>query len=114
MKQIKSVLLLSLLALTLYTAVVIHTYGWNLLPHFFGNIAAMNWNGQFNLDFLMLLALLGVWVSWRHGHSWQGMLLGVLTTTGGAMFLFCYLLVELSRSKGDLQALLMGVNLKNF
>ena len=36
-------LVLMLLALTAYTGVVIANHGWNLLPVFFGDMAAMTW-----------------------------------------------------------------------
>lgn len=109
MKWLKLFLLVDLIVLTVYTGFVVQAQGWNLLPHFLGNLTAVNWSGQFNLDFLMVLGLLGIWVSWRHGHSVLGLFLGLCAATGGAMFLFIYLLVEMARCKGDVQTLLMGV-----
>jgi len=29
----------------------------------------MQWPGQFNLDFMCMLLLAGLWVSWRHRFS---------------------------------------------
>lgn len=93
-----------------YTTVVIMNHGINLMPVFFGDIAAMKWPGQFNLDFMCLLTLSGLWVSYRHRFSARGLLLGVCAVFGGAPFLSGYLLVESFRVKGDLASLLLGDN----
>ena len=37
-----------------YTSVTIAGHGWNLLPVFFGQMVAMGWPGQFNLDFTIM------------------------------------------------------------
>lgn len=109
MKWLRLFLLLELIALTVYTVWVVQVHGWSFLPYFLDNLTAVNWSGQFNLDFLMVLSLLGIWVSWRHGHSPFGLLFGLCTATGGVMFLFTYLLLEIARCKGDVRALLLGV-----
>lgn len=92
-----------------YTLVVIANHGLNLLPVFFGDMAKMQWPGQFNLDFMCMLMLSGLWVSWRHQFSVAGVALGVIAVFGGSLFLSAYLLVESFRVKGDGQALLLGV-----
>lgn len=96
------------LAIFGYTAVVISDHGIGLLPVFFGDMAKMGWPGQFNLDFMCLLALSGLWVSWRHHFSGAGLALGILAFFGGALFLSVYLLVESFRARGDAKALLLG------
>ena len=103
-------LLLTLIftAITLYTAVVIANHGLNLLPVFFGDMAAFAWPGQFNLDFMCMLALSGLWVAWRHRFSGAGIALGVVAFFGGALFLSVYLLVESFRTQGNVAALLLG------
>jgi hypothetical protein len=95
-------------AITLYTAVVIANHGLNLLPVFFGDMAAFAWPGQFNLDFMCMLALSGLWVAWRHRFSGAGIALGLVAFFGGALFLSVYLLVESFRTKGNVAALLLG------
>ena len=95
-------------AITLYTAVVIANHGLNLLPVFFGDMAALAWPGQFNLDFMCMLGLSGLWVAWRHRFSGAGIALGVLAFFGGALFLSVYLLVESFRAQGNVAALLLG------
>lgn len=101
-------LVLIFAAITLYTGIVITNHGINLLPVFFGDMAALAWPGQFNLDFMCMLALSGLWVSWRHRFSGAGIALGVLAFFGGALFLSLYLLVESFRAQGSVAALLLG------
>jgi hypothetical protein len=91
-----------------YTTVVVQNHGLGLLPVFFGDMAAMGWPGQFNLDFMCMLALSGLWVAWRHGYGGAGLALGLVAFFGGALFLSAYLLVESYRSGGDIRRLLLG------
>jgi hypothetical protein len=94
-------------ALTLYTAPVLAAEP-NLFPAFFGAIAAGGWQGQFNLDFLFMLTLSGVWVGWRHGgFTPAGLGLGLLAFLGGALFLSIYLFVQSFRCP-DVRTLLVG------
>jgi hypothetical protein len=108
MMGFRILLVLLLLALTAYTGVVIANHGWNLLPVFFGDMAAMNWPGQFNTDFMGFLILSGLWTAWRHHFSPLGLLLGLIAVFGGMMFLTIYLLVASFAVQGDVKALLLG------
>lgn len=91
-----------------YTLVVGSRQGWDLLPIFFGDIAALGWNGQFNIDFLSFLLLSGLWVAWRHHVSPAGLALGLVAVFAGMLFLATYLLVALAQVRGDAAALLLG------
>ena len=91
-----------------YTAVVIASHGWGLLPIFFGDIAAMTWPGQFNLDFLTMLTLSALWVAWRHEFSGVGLALGALAFFGGGLFLSTYLLIVSFQTRGDTGQMLLG------
>ncbi len=103
--------LLSMLAtVALYTGVVISRHGLDLLPVFFGDMAAMGWPGQFNLDFMCMLLLSGLWVAWRHRFRTAGIVLGLCAVFGGSLFLSIYLLVESHRCGGDTRSLLLGSN----
>lgn len=110
MNFFRALLLLMLVVLLIYTAIVISNYGWNLLSVFFGDIAAMAWPGQFNLDFMGFLVLSALWTAWRHQFSIVGLTLGVIAFFGGMMFLTVYLFVESIRGRGSVQALLLGRN----
>ncbi|MFY8208818.1 MAG: hypothetical protein ACOVOE_05715 [Caulobacter sp.] len=101
-------LLTCLLVIVGYTSVTIANHGWNLVPIFFGDMAAMGWPGQFNLDFFCFLLLSGLWVSWRGRFRPAALGLGVLAVFGGMLFLSIYLLIALSRSKGDMHQVLLG------
>jgi hypothetical protein len=91
-----------------YTLVVVGNHGLNLLPVFFGDMTRMQWPGQFNLDFMCMLLLSGLWVGWRHQFSVTGVVLGLVAVFGGALFLSAYLFVESFRTKGDMRKLLLG------
>jgi hypothetical protein len=91
-----------------YTVIVGFNHGWNLLPIFFGDIAARTWPGQFNSDFMMFLSLSALWLAWRHRFSATGLALAVLGFFGGMMFLAPYLLVASLRADGDVGVLLLG------
>ena len=95
-------------AVGVYTAIVIAHHGMGLYPIFFGDIAAMSWPGQFNLDFLCFLIMSGIWVAWRHAFSMLGLVLGFAAFNLGAPFLAAYLLVESYRNNGDSAAILLG------
>lgn len=104
----RSFLVLFLVALSAYTALVIANHGWNLLAVFFGDLSALAWPGQFNLDFTGFLALSALWTAWRHRFSLAGLALGVVAFFGGMMFLTVYLLIASYQTKGDVKALLLG------
>ncbi len=102
-------LLAAILAtVTLYTVPVALQHGINLFPFFFGDIAAMGWPGQFNVDFLGFLTLSAVWTAWRNRFTGTGMGLGVLAFFFGAPFLTTYLLFLSYRTNGDIPAMLLG------
>jgi hypothetical protein len=91
-----------------YTAVVVANHGFGLFPVFFGDIAAMGWSGQFNVDFMGFLTLSALWLAWRHHFSPGGLALGMLGFFGGAPVLTAYLLVASLRADGDAAHLLLG------
>lgn len=103
-------ILLALMFFTIagYTAVVVAHHGVELFSVFFGDMAKLMWPGQFNLDFMCLLLLSGLWVSYRHRFRPVGLLLGLGAFVGGVFFLSVYLLVESVRTRGHVPALLLG------
>jgi hypothetical protein len=104
----RSLLLLIFTVIAVYTGVVVARHGLDLLPVFFGDMWKLGWPGQFNLDFLCMLMLSGLWVGWRHGFSWAGVALGICAFLGGSFFLSAYLLVESIRCGGDPHRILLG------
>jgi hypothetical protein len=91
-----------------YTAIVVANHGLDLFAIFFGDMAKMEWPGQFNLDFMSMLTLSALWVAWRHHFSAAGLALALLALFGGAFFLTAYLFFASLQTKGDMQALLLG------
>lgn len=94
--------------LTVYTVIVVENHGMGLFAVFFGDMAKMDWPGQFNLDFMFMLALSATWVAWRHAFTAGGLALAVLAFNGGASFLTLYLLVVSFQEKGDMRSILLG------
>jgi hypothetical protein len=78
MTAFRALLVILWIVLAAYTAVVVSQHGIGLLPIFFGDIAAVAWPGQFNLDFLCFLILSAVWTAWRNAFSAGALLLAVL------------------------------------
>lgn len=108
MNPLRVYLVVALVTLACYTLLVGLEHGWNLLPVFVSNIAAINWSGQFNLDFLSFLGLSAIWVAWRHQFTGAGIVLGVAAFFGGMMFLAPYLLWASARAGGDPGELMLG------
>ncbi|HRD97871.1 MAG TPA: hypothetical protein PLA97_15890 [Rubrivivax sp.] len=108
MLPLRLFLCLMLVAIVAYTGVVMSHHGIDFLPVFFGDMARMNWAGQFNLDFLGLLLLSALWVAWRQRFSAGGIALAMLALFGGTPFLCAYLLIAGWRSDRDVRALLLG------
>lgn len=108
MALFRAFLAVCLIVIAVYTSITIAHHGANLLPVFFGDMAKMGWPGQFNLDFMTLLMLSGLWVAWRHQFSASGIALGVLAVFGGMLFLSVYLLIHSVKTRGDVKALLLG------
>lgn len=103
------ILLIILLTMLIgYTGVVIAHHGLGLFNIFFGDIAVMDWTGQFNLDFMIMLILSALWVVWRHQFSGIGILLSVLALLGGSLFLTTYLLILSWQSSGNMKQVLLG------
>lgn len=108
MLAFRTLLVLMIVVVLVYTGFVGGTHGWRLLPVFFGDIAAMTWPGQFNLDFGCMLVFSGLWLAWRHHFTAAGLALGLLGAVGGTLVLAPYLLVASVQAQGDAKILLLG------
>ncbi len=92
------------------TITAIANDGLNLLTPFFGEIVALSWHGQFNVDFACYLLLSGLWMAWRGGFSSGSIVLGVLAPPLGILFLAPYLLYLVRKCHGDPRKMLLGVH----
>lgn len=108
MRAFRFLLAMMMVGILGITGVVGYRHGWNLLPIFFGDMAALTWPGQFNFDFMCFLILSGLWLAWRHHFSPGGLLLGVLGVLGGIVLLAPYLLFSSFKANGDKKVLLLG------
>lgn len=108
MITLRSISAAFLVIIAVYTVIAISNDGFDLITPFIGDIFAMGWSGQFNLDFMMYLILSALWVAWRHDFSVAGVALAAVASVGGMLFLSIYLLVQIGRSNGDIVRLLMG------
>jgi hypothetical protein len=106
---LRTVLVIHFAILLAYTLIVIENHGMTLFPVFFGDMAAMAWPGQFNLDFAGFLALSALWTAWRNGFSARGLMLAVVAFFGGMGFLSIYVLI-LSLNTTTIRDILLGVH----
>jgi hypothetical protein len=75
---------------------------------FGGDIVALNWRGQFDIDFLAHLFVLALWVAWRSKFRVGGIAMGVLCVLGGGIVSFAYLFVLTCANRGDVPRILLG------
>ena len=107
MRNFRVLLALLLAVFAAYTAAVVANHGPGFPQVFFGDLAAMAWPGQINLDFLIYLLLSGLWIAWRHEFTAGGIALGLLALFGAVMLL-PYLLWATANAGGDGRVLLLG------
>ncbi|WP_299372225.1 hypothetical protein [uncultured Tateyamaria sp.] len=94
--------------LVVYTLVVVGRDGLDLITPFAGAVLAMNWQGQFNVDFSTYLLLSTVWFLWRNAFSTQAWVFAPLVCVGGMLVFGSYLIWLSFRVDGRLDVLLLG------
>jgi len=75
------------------------------------NITALNWNGQFNLDFSCYLLLSGIWILWRNKFSGSSFIIAIIAMIIGIMAYAPYLLYLIIKENCDLKKVLLGKQL---
>lgn len=108
MNAFRTLLVLLFATIAIYTAIVIGEHGLGLFSVFLGDIAEMEWAGQFNVDFMCFLTLSATWLAWRHEFSPLGLALGVCGFFGGALFLSAYLLYLTFATNGRTDEIFLG------
>jgi len=101
---------LILIILSAYTGKVLSTDGLTLFQVFFGDMAKLQWPGQFNLDFMFMLSLSAVWVAWRSRFSAKGIGLAVLAFFLGSAFLGVYLMILSFQPGATGKSILIGTD----
>ena len=104
------VLIAMIALIVVYTMAAVANGGINLITPFLTPIFALNWQGQFNIDFTCYLVLSGIWMAWRGGFTGGSIALGILAPPLGILFFAPYLLYLVSKSRGDPRQLLLGVH----
>ena len=108
MTVLKSISAAVLTLIVIYTIIVIANDGFDLFTPYLSDIFALNWSGQFNLDFGMYLFISALWIAWRHEFSGKGVVLAAIALIGGMLFFATYLLVQIRQADGDVGRLLLG------
>lgn len=103
-----------LIVLLVYTAIVAANHGTDLFSVFFGDMFALNWPGQFNLDFMGFLMLSALWVVWRNNFTPMSFVLGFLAFIGGMSFLPVYLLFLSFKTNGDIAQMFFGPQFEKY
>jgi magnesium-transporting ATPase (P-type) len=105
----KTLLILQTITVLVYTLFTFRNEGVNLFQVFFYNITAVNWNGQFNIDFLSYLMLSASWIMWRNKFSSNSIFLGISAMVIGIIIFAPYIVYLLKKEKGDFKKVLIGV-----
>ena len=105
---LKITLTLQALGLLIYTIFAIKNEGVDLISIFVKNIMALNWSGQFNLDFLCYLILSGFWIMWRNNFNSKSIITGFIAMVLGIIFFAPYLLRLIHKENGNLKRVLVG------
>jgi hypothetical protein len=105
---LKSLLITQTITILCYTFFSFQREGANLFQIFVANITALNWSGQFNLDFSCYLTLSGLWIMWRNKFNSNSILFGIVAMILGIMAFAPYLLYLLTIEKGDLKKVVIG------
>ena len=105
---LKTILVFQTIALVIYTAFAVKNEGWTLFQVIISNVSALNWSGQFNLDFSCYLMLSGLWIIWRNQFKFSSILIALAAMLIGIMFFAPYLIYLLIIEKGDIKKVLAG------
>lgn len=104
----KLLLISQTIILLAYSFSAYQTEGGNLFDVFIANIIALNWSGQFNLDFLCYLVLSAIWIMWREKFTTKSIFVGVIAIIFGIVFFAPYLLSIIIKQNGNVKKVLIG------
>ena len=110
MPLFRNILVVMTIVILIATIAAVADGGVNLITPYVSPIFALNWQGQFNIDFACYLILSGLWMAWRSGYSGRGIVLGLFAPPLGILFLAPYLIYLISQTSGDIRKLLLGVH----
>lgn len=105
---LKSFLIIQIIIIALYTSICFYQEGFTLFSVMLTNISALNWSGQFNLDFSSYLILSALWVLWRNKFSKSSIFISISALILGIVFFAPYFLYLLYTQKNDIKKVLIG------
>lgn len=106
--SIKFLLIVQTLLLIAYTLYVGISEGWIFINVAMNNVQALNWNGQFTLDFSCYLVLSAFWIAWRNKYTASAIFIALVAAILGIVVFAPYLLYLLFKEEGNIQKLLVG------
>lgn len=104
----KPLLIIQTITLLTYTFIAFKNEGADLLSVFLTNIQSLNWNGQFNADFMCYLTLSGIWIMWRNKFTLSSIFIAIIAMIMGIIVFAPYILYLFVKEKGDAKKLLIG------
>ena len=107
MNAFRVLLVASFAAIFIYTLMVFSNADLGLVSQAMTDLKAKNWAGQFDLDFMIYILFVALWLLWRHEFKPVGWLM-VLGSFGGSLFMAPYLLFASLKAKGDVKEILIG------
>ncbi|MEM6410795.1 MAG: hypothetical protein AAF683_04615 [Pseudomonadota bacterium] len=97
-----------LTTLLIYTGLLLADRGFDGIETFFSDIFAMNWQGQFNLDFFGFLILGTAWMLWRNNFKPWALAISPLFLFGGIPVITTYLLILSVQPMANMNRILLG------
>jgi hypothetical protein len=101
-------LILQTLGIVVYSMFSFINEGPNLFAVFFDNLKSLNWNGQFNLDFMSYLTISGIWIMWREKFSLTSIITGISAMILGILFFAPYLIFLFYKENTSIKKVLIG------
>lgn len=108
MKAFRVFLIFIFLTILFYTLGVIRNHGLDFFRIAFNDIMAINWPGQFVLDFQCYLIITTLWIVWRHNFSPNGIAIALLCLVGGILVFAPYIFIISLKTNGDIIEMLTG------
>lgn len=105
---VRAVLVIGWLAVVWFTWRAVTEMGAGVAGDIFFADLAHPWRGQFNVDFLIHLVLVALWLGWTAQRKVLAPLVAVLAVLGGGCFTFAYLFVRSFGGDRSLAHLLLG------
>lgn len=105
---LKVILIFQAIGLGIYTYFTMRNDGIDFLSTGLSYIQAINWSGQFTLDFLCYLLLAALWIVWRGNFSGRSIATALVVSSLGILAFAPFVLYLVTKEKGDIRRVLVG------